>query len=69
MYSPNLNWSHEYASTMLFRHMNSVNNLNIDKESEDFICDLIVGNKAPYEQSPSKLQPFIYKIFFRGLDV
>jgi len=38
---------------MLFRHLVKENGIEIEKENEDFICDLIVGNKKDYEDTES----------------
>lgn len=46
--SPGLQWTHEWASTMLLRHLVKENKLELEPEDVDFICDLIVGNNDPY---------------------
>ena len=51
-------WTHEYASTMLFRHMvdestNQNENRPIDLSTEEvkLICDYIEGNSHEYTES------------------
>ena len=40
-YDPN--WTHEYMSTVLVRHINDTYNLGIEKETIDAVCDAIQG--------------------------
>lgn len=58
MYSPDIKWTHEWASTSLLEYMveKSTDNgekegIDLQKEDIRLICDLIEGNKAGHSES------------------
>ena len=53
-YSPSLEWTHEYASTMLFKQLVDRNHIDMEEEDVRLICDLIVGDSHGYKGKESK---------------
>lgn len=66
--SPGTTWTHEYASTMLLEYLVDTNNLDMEKEDINFICDLIKGDKDGYKGTESKNINDLKKCY-RGMDV